>query len=376
MYAKGRAVKTWKMRIGAVVAVGILLSGGLAQACSRGLLKDENGNVITSRSMDWMEDLETNLWVFPRGLKREGAAGADSISWTSKYGSVVAAAYDQATADGMNEKGLVANVLYLSESQYPDGPPVKGSKALSTAGWAQYVLDNYASVAEAVTALQKQPFYLRTLELPGGHAGTVHLALSDASGDSAVIEYINHKQVIHHKADYVVMTNSPPFDDQLALNTYWNQVGGINMLPGTHRPADRFVRMSFYLAAAPTKMSEQEAVASAFSVIRNVSVPLGISVPGYPNIAETLWRTVADQKHMRYYFENTKTKQFLWLDMNAGKLDFSAGAPTRKLDLQRKASPEGGPTCDLSLCVGEANGALAPAEPYPFLPATTTASGQ
>ena len=39
------------------------------------------------------------------------------------------------------------------------------------------------------------------------------------------------------------------------------------------------------------------AVASVFSVIRGVSVPLGLSTPGQPNIGRTLWRTVYDQKH-------------------------------------------------------------------------------
>jgi len=367
VHTKGRIVKPWKMKIAAVAAAGVLVSGGSAQACSRGLQKDDSGNVIAMRSMDWTEDLQSNLWVFPRGLKRAGAAGDGSAVWTSQYASVVAAAYDQATTDGMNEKGLVANILYLSESRYPDAPPVQGSHPLSIAGWAQYVLDTYASVTEAVAGLDAQTVYPRSLILPGNHKGTVHLTISDASGDSAIVEYLDGKQIIHHDPKYVVMTNSPPFDQQLALTAYWDQIGGINMLPGTHRPADRFVRLSFYLDAAPKRMDEQTAIASAFSIIRNVSVPVGISVPGYPNIAETLWRTVADQKRLRYYFESTKTKQFLWLDMS--KLDLSAGAPTRKLDLQRASSPAGGPVCDKTVCVGEVHAALQNAEPYTFLPA-------
>lgn len=47
------------------------------------------------------------------------------------------------------------------------------------------------------------------------------------------------------------MTNSPTFDQQLALNTYWQQIGGTVMLPGTNRASDRFARASFYTQAIP-----------------------------------------------------------------------------------------------------------------------------
>ena len=40
--------------------------------------------------------------------------GPLSVKWTSRYGSVIASAWDIATADGMNEKGLVANVFLPS----------------------------------------------------------------------------------------------------------------------------------------------------------------------------------------------------------------------------------------------------------------------
>jgi hypothetical protein len=78
------------------------------------------------------------------------------------------------------------------------------------------------------------------------------------------------------------------------------------MLPGTNRSADRFVRASFYINAVPKTSDNAEAVVSAFSVIRNVSVPLGISTPGQPNISSTIWRTVSDHKYKRYFSENVR----------------------------------------------------------------------
>ena len=85
---------------------------------------------------------------FPRGIARSGLSGDDnSITWTSKYGSVAASAYDVGTADGLNEKGLVVNALWLAASDYGKRDPRVPGLSLSL--WTQYMLDNFATVAEA-----------------------------------------------------------------------------------------------------------------------------------------------------------------------------------------------------------------------------------
>ena len=89
-----------------------------AAACTRVLYVAKDGTVITGRSMDWGEDMQSNMWVLPRGMKRDGMGGKNSISWESKYGSLIVSGYDIGTADGMNEKGLVVNLLALAESDY------------------------------------------------------------------------------------------------------------------------------------------------------------------------------------------------------------------------------------------------------------------
>jgi len=127
------------------------------------------------------------------------------------------------------------------------------------------------------------------------------------------------------------MTNSPIFEQQLALNSYWEQIGGLTMLPGTNRSADRFVRGTFYLGAIPQTAEITKAVASVFSVMRNVSVPLGITTPGQPNISSTVWRTVSDQKNKRYFFESTISPNVFWV--NLSDLDFGKGKATKKLTL-------------------------------------------
>ncbi|GFN29552.1 choloylglycine hydrolase [Achromobacter denitrificans] len=256
----------------------------------------------------------------------------------------------------MNEAGLVTNVLWLVESSYPryDGK----TPGLTIAAWAQYVLDNFATVPEAVEALAKQPFTVVTDSVPGeSRLATLHLSISDASGDSAIIEYIDGKQVIHHSRAYQVMTNSPIFEKQLALNEYWQQIGGTVMLPGTNRASDRYARASFYVNAIPKSENAVEAIASAFSVIRNVSVPFGITTPDQPNISSTRWRTVSDHKRKRYFFESALTPNIFWVDLT--RLDFTPRTgKVMKLDL--------GPD-QTHIYAGMANDEFKPAEPFKFL---------
>ncbi len=338
-----------------LVCIAITLEPVFTYACSRIVYLGPNNTVITARSMDWKEDIKSNIWVFPRGMERRSESGPNSMRWTSKYGSVTVSGYEVATTDGMNEKGLVANLLWLAESKYPTMGTDKKTLAISL--WAQYVLDNFATVAEAVEALGREEFIVVTAETPGGTGiglATLHLSLSDATGDSAIFEYIDGKLVIHHGREYQVMTNSPTYDKQLALYEYWKEIGGTTMLPGTNRAADRFARASFYVQAIPQVDNTRVAVASMFGVIRNVSVPLGISTPNQPNISSTQWRTVSDHKNLVYYYESALSPNVFWLDLK--QIDFSADAGVKKLSVINQ-----------EVYAGNVVDELAPAKPFTFM---------
>nr|QFZ93290.1 linear amide C-N hydrolase [Synechococcus elongatus PCC 11802] len=329
-----------------------LLVAKPVQACTRAVYQGPNGMTITGRSMDWKDEIPANLWLFPRGMQRNGAVGPNSVTWTSKYGSVVASAFDIASTDGMNEKGLVANLLWLAESKYPEYKP--SQKGLSVAAWVQYVLDNFATVEEAVNALRSEPFVVVSANIPGtDRFATLHLSISDAKGDNAIFEYIDGKLVIHHGMAYTVMTNSPTFEKQLALDGYWQQVGGLNMLPGTNRAADRFVRASFYIDAIPQTSNPRIAVASVFSVIRNVSVPFGISSEEEPNISSTRWRALSDQKNLVYYFETALTPNTFWVDLK--KVNFEQNQPVKRLLVANN-----------EVYAGDALSSFKPAKPFEF----------
>lgn len=47
----------------------------VSQACTRIVYLGENQQIMTTRTMDWKYDIGTNLWIFPRGMERNGVAG-------------------------------------------------------------------------------------------------------------------------------------------------------------------------------------------------------------------------------------------------------------------------------------------------------------
>jgi choloylglycine hydrolase len=174
----------------AAMMIGVAAFPGLADACSRILWNDNGYKVMVGRTMDWPESTEPVLVVFPRGLERDGGkAGPETVvtenpaRWTSKYGSVVTTVYGVGTADGMNEKGFAAHMLYLRATDF--GPRDASKKGVQAGLWAQYLLDNAATVEEALKLLEEVQV---VMIVANGHKATVHLAIEDATGDSAIIE--------------------------------------------------------------------------------------------------------------------------------------------------------------------------------------------
>jgi penicillin V acylase-like amidase (Ntn superfamily) len=325
-----------------VAAILAPASPQLAEACTRALYVAKDGTVIVGRSMDWGEDMMSNMWVLPQGMTRDGRGGKNTISWKSKYGSVIVSAYDIGTAEGMNAKGLVVNELALVESDYGKLP--EGAKVISLSTWPQYVLDNFATVAEAVNDLRKENFRVQTVTLGNGRPANMHLVISDASGDSAVFEYVDGKLVIHHGKQYKVVTNSPTYDKQLAIMEYWKDAGGTSKsLPGTSRAADRFVRTSFlldvlpgavsptYISGTPQQSFKFQAPMAVLSLMRSVGTPLGFANEEQPWVSSTIWRTVSDSSNRVVIFDSALTPATFWVKLD--ELDLRPGAPVKKLPL-------------------------------------------
>jgi choloylglycine hydrolase len=235
--------------------------------------------------------------------------------------------------EGVNERGLSGHALYLAvEAAF--GERDANREAIGIMQWVQYYLDNFATVAEAVEATRSLQFQIEPLILPNGYPTLIHISLSDKSGDSAVIEYIDGKPRIYHDRRFTVMTNEPTFDKQIENLRQYRTFGGDRPLPGERSPTDRFVRAAYYASGLQRPADRAEAAAFMFSVIRNVSVPFGLGDPTRPNVASTIFRTVQDLTGGRYFFESTYAPNVVWIDYD--KMDFSAGRPEMELQVERR----------------------------------------
>lgn len=302
--------------------------------CTRILWNDNKVAVVASRTLDWPDPTEPMLMAFPRGSRHDGglAAGKNVVAgsalhWASAYGTLVTTFYgDAGVVDGINERGLAAHLLYLEQTDF--GPRDPERPGLHAGLWAQYALDTAASVSEALALLAEVQVVMMQAR---DTKATVHLALEDAAGDSAIIEHLDGKPVVHHGPEYRIMTNDPPYDEQLRLldEMDFSHPSDDMPLPGNVNPRDRFQRASYFAALLPAPRDEREAAAGVMAVARNTSVPFGAPYHDF-GVYDTEYRTVCDLTNRCYYFEFTTAPNVIWTELD--KLDFEPAASVMTLD--------------------------------------------
>lgn len=283
--------------------------------------------------MDWPESTEPLIVAFPRGRARDGGllltevvVPDNPLRWTSTHGSLVTTVYGLGTVDGLNERGLAVHALYLKSTDV--GPRDTALPGLHTGVWAQYLLDQAATVSEALELMDGVQLVMVGAN---GHDATLHLAIEDATGDSAILELEAGKLVVHHGREFTLMTNDPTYDEQLALLSKqdFSHPSRDMPLPGNVNPVDRFQRAAYYSALLPEPTSERQAVASVLAVMRNVSVPFGAPY-GEFGVYNTEYRTVCDTTNRLYVFELSTSPSTIWVQISG--LDLREGAPTLVVD--------------------------------------------
>lgn len=317
--------QAFKFLFSSLLALGFL---PVSQACTT-VFSNTQKPYVVARTVDLFTSDLPILRAEPRGAEHRGEAGENSQVWTSKYGSLVVTAFHSNTVtDGINEKGLVVHLLYLSGTQYP--AVEKGRPVISNLAWGRYMLDNFSTVREALEKTKDLQIVATTLH---NQTWPIHLTMEDAGGDSAVIEFMQGKMHIYHGAQYRIMTNEPAYDIQLANLKKYQGFGGKLPLPGDPDPLSRFVRVASFLKTMPASSNSLESIANILSVIRTAMVPFG-AVDTSGNKTEDAWPTrwvsVADPGHKIYYFNSTSTANILWIDLN--KINFSKGAPVLSID--------------------------------------------
>jgi choloylglycine hydrolase len=301
--------------------------------CTRILWNTNDTAVVVARTMDWPDSTMPVLTALPAGLERNGAlvggvdvTGGTPLTWTSRYGSLVTTIYGVGTADGMNTEGLAAHLLYLEHTDFGDRDPAR--PGVNAGLWPQYLLDCAATVGEALALLEDIQVVMMEAE---GHRATVHLAIEDADGDSAIVEYLDGRAHVHHDRAHTILTNEPTFDEQLRLlaGEDFSEPSDTTPLKGNVDPIARFQRAAYFLDLLPEPADQRQAVAGVLAIARNVSIPFGAPYEGF-GLYNTEYRTVTDLTHRRYFFELSTSPNVIWTDLT--QLDLAVGAPVRALD--------------------------------------------
>ena len=291
-----------------LAALGIAL--GLtapADACTTFCLRDD-GRILFGKNYDWNVG-EGLLVVNQRGMARTADIPGDKpASWVSRYGSVTFNQYGRDfPSGGMNEAGLVIELMWMEGSRYPspDQRP-----AVDVLQWIQYNLDSHATVAEVLAADQKVRIAGET---------PLHYLVADRKGQVATVEFLDGRLVAHTGKTLPVAA--------LANSTYeeserFRQAAKArNAAPQGPGSLERFARAAERVTAFDGQKGD--AVAYAFETLDQAAQG------NY-----TQWSIVYEIDRARIHFRTRSHRPVRTLSL-AG-LDFACGKPVRVLSLDAK----------------------------------------
>ena len=284
-----------------IAALWVLLAVcSAAFPCSTFVVDAPDGPVF-ARNYDWTVE-EGLVIVNPRGLEKRALVLENRpAEWTAEYGSVTFNQYGrELPCGGINEAGLVIEVLWLPETEYaaPDDRP-----AVSNLQWIQYHLDTCTTTAEVLESAAQ----VRIAPVGGA---LVHYLVCDADGNAATVEVLDGEIVAHAEGELPVkaLTNST-YADSLA---YLRAVREDQRETPGPRSLDRFARAARF---AEEYAPEED------------GLPVVYAFEGLADLADgdyTKWSMVYDIAQRRVYWRTFSYPQVRFFDVEA--FDFSPGA--------------------------------------------------
>jgi penicillin V acylase-like amidase (Ntn superfamily) len=275
----------------------------------------EKGQVVFGRNYDW--DIGNGMLIInKRGMSKSAMLQDNerSAKWVSKYGSLTFNQYGREfPTGGMNEKGLIVELMMLNESEYPehDRRPVVGCLE-----WIQYQLDNSASIADVIQKSQAIRISSRV---------KLHFLISERSGASITVEFLNGRFAPHYGSSLAVavLTNDTYERSAAYLRTLAG-FGGTSPTPSGQGSLERFGRAATLLKNYPTALNK-DIVSYSFDVLANVAQG-----------DYTKWSIVYDPTNLRVHFRTSASTQI----KKAGfaKFDFSCATPVKVLNINAAQS--------------------------------------
>ncbi len=240
-----------------------IVNAVFACACTTFLI-NKNGQLVFGRNYDWVTGSGL-VCVNQRGLFKTSVKTADgaAISWLSLYGSVTFNQYGKEfPTGGMNEKGVVVELMWLDGTTYP----VKDNRpAIGVLQWVQYQLDNCSTVDEIIATDKK-------LRITRKETAPLHYLVADAKGNAATIEFIDGKMMVHRNdaLPYAVLTNNRYDESIQRAKTVIGNNGSINYATGNNS-IDRFATACSMLKQVETTTGDISLTDYGFRILDKVA---------------------------------------------------------------------------------------------------------
>ncbi|WP_024850968.1 linear amide C-N hydrolase [Hydrogenovibrio kuenenii] len=320
------------------------------QACTGIRLTTEDGSTVYGRTNEWGAfDLNSRVAAVPSGYHFRGLTpdGNNGKKWTGKYNFLgLDAIGKDVFIDGMNEKGLAVGFFYHKGfAHYMKYDKKKARNTITATDMVSYLLSQFKNVDEVEKAV-KHVRVVAVKEASLGIPAYAHWMVTEASGKSIVIEYIDGKLKLY-KNPLGVITNNPTYDWQMTnLRNYLNlsinpapnrKIAGIEFtplsggsgmvgLPGDFTSTSRFVRAAVWSHTDQPLKNSNDAVYELFRILDNFDVPLK-SAEGSDNKeknvtgmrSSTQWTTAWDLKHRVLFFHTQYNRRVQEVDLNKVK---------------------------------------------------------
>ncbi|UPW19479.1 linear amide C-N hydrolase [Agarivorans sp. TSD2052] len=243
-----------KIALAAIAAASIAGSLSTASACSR-LIMDggDTHGVTVARSFDWGgSELQSIAKALPVGTQIttfDVPEYQSPASWTVKHHTVdyvEVETFHNTSGEAINDKGLSASMLYQNPSvEFVNSATDTGAPAVHMSNIVQFLVTQFATVEEAVTAFDAGEFQAAWITGIGGHQHGFHFSVQDKSGDIALFQLNEGGKMVVHRgdinSDLRVMANAPLRQDVLKYAKKFD-LNDATTLPGSISSPDRYIR--------------------------------------------------------------------------------------------------------------------------------------
>jgi len=289
------------------------LSGFASLACTTFCLS-KNGQLVFGRNYDWVTGAGI-VHSNQRGLLKTSYPNEDgsTIQWVSLYGSITFNQYGKEfPTGGMNEKGLVVELMWLDDTKYP----AKDSRpAVDVLQWIQYQLDNAATVDELIASDKK-------IRISDGTP--LHYLVADASGNVASIEFLHGKMIVHKSQNlpFPVLANSTYQESAQTAKRYINNADDLSNLDNSLERYVKACRMVKKVSDIPANMQLTD---YAFSILDKVSQG-----------DYTKWSIVYDISGKKILFKTQSHKSIKSISLN--EFDFNCNKTPRMYNMNQQSN--------------------------------------